>query len=137
VRDRELIVFAVAGAGVTALGLAGFAGVEYVLPAVAPLVAPLLRLLPDPSFEGFPFGAASLVAVSLGMSLFTMVALKRETELPLLISGMIVPVVVVLGFGTAVALQQFSELSLVESAVGLGGVLFLLVFVRQMVSPEP
>lgn len=131
------MAFAVAGAGVTALGLAGFAGVEYVVPAVAPFVVPLVQLLPRPSFAGFPFGAASLVAVSLGMSLFTMVALKRETDLPLLISGMIVPVVVALGFGTAVVLQQFSDLSLVQSAVGLGGLLFLLVFVRQMVSPDP
>lgn len=136
-RERELIVFAVSAAGVTGLGLAGFAGFEYVLPAVAPVVTPLLRTLPAPSFEGFPFGVASLLAVSFGMSVFTMVALKRETDLPLLISGMIVPVVVVVGFGIAVLLQRFSSLSLVQSAVGLGAVLFALAFAKQIVSPDP
>jgi hypothetical protein len=66
-----------------------------------------------------------------------MVALKRETELPLLISGMIVPVVVFVGFGLAVAIHRFTALSLVEAAFGFGLTLFLLVFVKQMVDPEP
>lgn len=84
-----------------------------------------------------PLTVAAPAAISLGMSGFTMVALRRETDLPLVISGMIVPVVVLLGFGIAVVGHRFTGFSLVESAVGLGLVLFGLVFAKQMVDPEP
>ncbi|WP_276261212.1 hypothetical protein [Haloglomus litoreum] len=111
-----------------AVGIAGEASLAGLLVIPAPLLT-VVREVPLP--------VAAPAAVSLGMSLFTMVALKRETELPLLISGMIVPVVVFLGFGLAVALDRFTALSLVEGAFGLGVVLFALVFTKQMVDPEP
>jgi hypothetical protein len=50
---------------------------------------------------------------------------------------MIVPVVVLLGFGIAVIVHRFTTFSLVESAVGLGLVLFALVFAKRMIDPEP
>jgi hypothetical protein len=111
-----------------AVGIAGEASVAGLLTVPAPLLT-VVREVPLP--------VAAPAAVSLGMSLFTMVALKRETELPLLISGMIVPVVVFLGFGLAVALDRLTALSLVEGAFGLGVVLFALVFAKRMVDPEP
>lgn len=112
----------------TAVGIAGEGSLTGLLVVPAPLLT-VVRQVPLP--------VAAPAAVSLGMSLFTMVALKRETELPLLISGMIVPVVVFLGFGLAVALDRYTALSLVEGAFGLGVVLFGLVFAKQMVDPEP
>ena len=45
--------------------------------------------------------------------------------------------VVFVGFGLAVAIHRFTALSLVEAAFGFGLALFLLVFVKQMVDPEP
>lgn len=119
------VVCALAG---VAVGIAGEASLAGLLVVPAPLLT-VVREVPLP--------VAAPAAVSLGMSLFTMVALKRETELPLLISGMIVPVVVFLGFGLAVALDRFTTLSLVEGALGLGIVLFALVFAKRMVDPEP
>lgn len=121
------VVAVVALAGV-AVGIAGEASVAGLLVVPAPLLT---------VFRQVPLMVAAPGAVSLGMSMFTMVALKRETELPLVISGMIVPVVMFLGFGLAVVLDRITTLSLVEAAFGLGVVLFALVFVKQMVDPEP
>jgi hypothetical protein len=115
-----------------AVGVAGEAGVVRLLEpptAVATALAGAATTIPLP--------VAAPAAVSLGMSGFTMVALRRETDLPLVISGMIVPVVVLLGFGIAVIVHRFTTFSLVESAVGLGLVLFALVFAKRMIDPEP
>jgi hypothetical protein len=125
---RKFAVVAVVALAGVAAGIAGEASVAGLLVIPAPLVT-VVRQLPLP--------VAAPAAISLGMSIFTMVALKRETELPLVISGMIVPVVMFLGFGLAVALDRFTQLTLVEGAFGLGVVLFGLVFVKQMVDPEP
>jgi len=125
---RKLGVAAVAALAGVAVGIAGEASLAGLLVAPAPLLA-VIRQLPLP--------VAAPAAVSLGMSMFTMVALKRETDLPLVISGMIVPVVVFLGFGLAVVLDRLTALSLVEGAFGLGVLLFGLVFVKQMVDPDP
>ncbi|WP_254830323.1 hypothetical protein [Haloglomus salinum] len=125
---RKLGVAAVAALAGVAVGIAGEASLAGLLVAPAPLLT-VVRQLPLP--------VAAPAAVSLGMSMFTMVALKRETDLPLVISGMIVPVVVFLGFGLAVVLDRFTALTLVEGAFGLGVTLFGLVFVKQMVDPDP
>lgn len=117
---------------VMAVGVAGEASVVGLLEpsmAAATTFAGVAATIPLP--------VAAPAAVSLGMSGFTMVALRRETDLPLVISGMIVPVVVLLGFGIAVVVHRFTTFSLVESAVGLGLVLFGLVFAKQMIDPEP
>ena len=94
--------------------------------------APLLTVV-----ETVPPPVAAPAAVSLGMSGFTMLVLRRETDLPLTISGMIVPVVVFTGFGIAVLVHRYTTFSLVESALGLGLVLFSLVFAKRMIAPEP
>jgi hypothetical protein len=125
---RKFVLVTVAALAGVAVGIAGEATLAGLVVPPAPLVT-LLREVPLP--------VAAPATVSLGLSLFTMVALKRETELPLLISGMIVPVVVFVGFGLAVAIHRFTALSLVEAAFGFGLALFLLVFVKQMVDPEP
>jgi hypothetical protein len=125
---RKLGVAAVAALAGVAVGIAGEASLVGLLVVPAPLLAVIRRV---------PLPVAAPAAISLGMSMFTMVALKRETDLPLVISGMIVPVVVFLGFGLAVVLDRFTTLTLVEGAFGLGVVLFGLVFVKQMVDPDP
>lgn len=125
---RRFVLSTVLALGGLATGIAGEASLAGLL--VPP--APLLTVV-----ETVPLAVAAPAAVSLGMSGFTMVALRRGTDLPLVISGMIVPVVVFLGFGIAVALDRFTAFTLLESAVGLGLVLFSLVFAKQMVDPEP
>ncbi|MFB6207184.1 MAG: hypothetical protein ABEJ05_11735 [Haloglomus sp.] len=125
---RKFALLAVVALAGVALGITGQASA---VGAVRP-PAPLLT-----AFRVLPLPVAAPAAVSLGMSVFTMVALRRETELPLVISGMIVPVVIFLGFGIAVVLDRFTALSLVEGAVGLGLVLFGLVFAKQMIDPDP
>lgn len=114
--------------GLVAVGVAGQAGVVGLLA----VPAPLLTLV-----ETVPLPVAAPAAVSLGMSGFTMLVLRRETDLPLIISGMIVPVVVFTGFGIAVLMHRYTTFSLVESALGLGLVLFSLVFAKRMLAPEP
>lgn len=114
--------------GLVAVGVAGQAGVVGLLA----VPAPLLTLV-----ETVPLPVAAPAAVSLGMSGFTMLVLRRETDLPLTISGMIVPVVVFTGFGIAVLMHRYTTFSLVESALGLGLVLFSLVFAKRMIAPEP
>jgi hypothetical protein len=125
---RRFVVAVVVTLAGVAVGIAGEASLAELLVMPAPLLT-VARQVPLP--------VAAPAAVSLGMSMFTMVALKHETELPLVISGMIVPVVVFLGFGLAVVLDRFTALTLVEGAFGLGVTLFGLVFVKQMVDPDP
>jgi hypothetical protein len=129
---RSSLVGILGALAVLAIGVAGEASVVGVLEppmAAATALAGVAATVPLP--------VAAPAAVSLGMSGFTMVALRYETDLPLVISGMIVPVVVLLGFGIAVVVHRFTTFSLVESAVGLGLVLFGLVFAKQMLDPEP
>lgn len=129
---RRSLVGILGALAVLAVGVAGEASVVGLLEpslAVATTFAGVAATIPLP--------VAAPAAVSLGMSGFTMVALRYETDLPLVISGMVVPVVVLLGFGIAVVVHRFTTFSLVESAVGLGLVLFGLVFAKQMVDPEP
>jgi hypothetical protein len=133
-RRLLLVLFATLGA-VTA-GVAGQASLVGLVDLPGPL-ATALRGVAVPVLPEVPLAVAAPAAVSLGMSAFTMVALRHETDLPLAISGMVVPVVVLLGFGIAVVVDRFSGFSLVESAVGLGLVLFGLVFAKQMIAPEP
>lgn len=129
---RRSLVGILGALAVLAVGVAGEASVVGLLEpslAVATTFAGVAATIPLP--------VAAPAAVSLGMSGFTMVALRYETDLPLVISGMVVPVVVLLGFGIAVVVHRFTTFSLVESAVGLGLVLFGLVFAKQMIDPEP
>jgi len=125
---RRFVLLTLFALGGIAVGIAGEASVSGLLALPAPLLVVTREL---------PLAVAAPAAVSLGMSGFTMVALRRETDLPLMISGMIVPVIVFLGFGIAVLVHRFSVFSLVESAFGLGLVLFGLVFAKQMIAPDP
>lgn len=125
---RRLTVALFVTLGLVAVGVAGQAGVVGLLAVPAPLLTVA---------ETVPLPVVAPAAVSLGMSGFTMLVLRRETDLPLTISGMIVPVVVFTGFGIAVLVHRYTTFSLVESALGLGLVLFSLVFAKRMIAPEP
>jgi hypothetical protein len=125
---RRLTVALFVTLGLVAAGVAGQAGAVGLLGVPAPLLTVV---------ETVPLPVAAPAAVSLGMSGFTMLVLRRETDLPLTISGMIVPVVVFTGFGIAVLVHRYTTFSLVESALGLGLVLFSLVFAKRMIAPEP
>ncbi|TSD15695.1 hypothetical protein DP107_00465 [Haloglomus irregulare] len=125
---RRLTVALFVTLGLVAAGVAGQAGAVGLLAVPAPLLTVV---------ETVPLPVAAPAAVSLGMSGFTMLVLRRETDLPLTISGMIVPVVVFTGFGIAVLVHRYTTFSLVESALGLGLVLFSLVFAKRMIAPEP
>lgn len=82
------------------------------------------------------FGLSIELAVGFGLSavvvLFTMAALRYETELPLQVSAMIVPMVVGAGFGGAFVLQRLFGLSLIESLGLLGVVLFWLTALYEL-----
>lgn len=125
---RRLTVALFVTLGLVAVGVAGQAGVVGLLAVPAPLLTVA---------ETVPLPVVAPAAVSLGMSGFTMLVLRRETDLPLTISGMIVPVVVFTRFGIAVLMHRYTTFSLVESALGLGLVLFSLVFAKRMIAPEP
>lgn len=81
---------------------------------------------------GVPLELAVGVGLSAGIVLFTMLALRRETGLPLLVSALIVPVVVGTGFGCAFLLQRLYGLSLIESLGLLGVVLFWLTALYEL-----
>lgn len=72
------------------------------------------------------------IGLSVGAGLFTMVALRHETDLPLLVSGMFVPVVVAGGFASASLIQHLLGLSLIESLGLLGVVLFWLTSLYEL-----
>lgn len=69
---------------------------------------------------------AVTAALSAGIAVFTMAVLRREVGLPMIVSALIVPVVVAIGFALAFAIQQFLTVSLLESLGLLGIVLFAL-----------
>lgn len=81
--------------------------------------------------SGIPLELGVSIGLTVGIGLFTMLALRRETDLPLVVSGMFVPVVVV-GFGTAFLVQDLFGLSLIESLGLLGVALFWLTSLYEL-----
>lgn len=81
---------------------------------------------------GIPLQMGIGIGLAAGAGLFTMLALRRETDLPLLVSGMFVPVIVGVGFGSALVLQRLFGLSLIESLGLLGVALFWLTSLYEL-----
>lgn len=90
--------------------------------------------MPGPPIIGLLTASELVVAVALsvGITLFTMYTLRREVGLPMSISALIVPVIVGTGFGVAYALEQFFPLTMLESAGALGVVLFAFVVLYEL-----
>lgn len=82
--------------------------------------------------SGIPLELGVSIGLTVGIGLFTMLALRRETDLPLVVSGMFVPVVVVVGFGSAFLVQDLFGLSLIESLGLLGVALFWLTSLYEL-----
>lgn len=85
--------------------------------------------------------AAVGLALSVGLSMFVMVALRIEAGLPILVSFLFVPVVVGSGFAFALVLHLWFALTALQAAGALGGVMVLLVVayqgIRLFVSDPP
>lgn len=81
---------------------------------------------------GIPLELVVGMGVSAGAGLFTMLALRYETDLPLVVSGLFVPVIIGVGFGFALALQRLFGLSLIESLGLLAVALFWLTSLYEL-----
>lgn len=75
--------------------------------------------------------AAAGVALSVALSVFIMVALRREAGLPFLVSLLFVPVVVGSGFTFALVLRLWFSITALQAAGVLGGVMVLFVVAYQ------
>lgn len=85
--------------------------------------------------------AAVGVALSVGLSLFVMVALRHEAGLPFLVSLLFVPIVVASGFAFAIALRLWLSITVLQAVGVLGGMMVVLVVayqgIRLFVSDPP
>lgn len=72
-------------------------------------------------------------AVSIALAAIIMIALRRELDLPFLISLLLVPVLVATGYLLALALQVWFALTMLQVAGLLAGLLVLLVFTYEVV----
>lgn len=74
--------------------------------------------------ETLPLELTLAIALGIAIVLLIITILRYEADLPVIVSAMIVPFVVVAGFGAAFVLHRQFQLSLIESLGVLGVALF-------------